>query len=67
MRQHPPLYKHFSSRLLPAPGALLFLGGLGGSPPGWQARRACGYPLSPAIVPPRLGCCLPCAHMIGLV
>ena len=31
MRQHPPLYRHFSSRLLPAPGALL-LGGLGGLP-----------------------------------
>lgn len=32
MRQHPPLYRHFSSRLLPAPGALLFWGGWGLSP-----------------------------------
>ena len=65
MRQHPPLYKHFSSRLLPAPGALL-LGGLGALPQVGRQGGLYAYILSSTVVPLRPGYRLMCAYMIGL-
>ena len=70
MRQHPPLYKHFSPSVAPRAGGLAFAlpapGGWG-CPPGLAGKAGHVPFFAPStLVPPRLGCCLSVGAADGL-